>query len=216
VFRSDTLHELSSLDVGRIESLGIATIIDLRTDDELEHTGRGPLADRAIEFHHLSVIGDGGGEVVAAPAPVGDDLSERYLWYLEGGRQALVDALVVLARPDRLPAVFHCAAGKDRTGVLAALVLDILGVDLGVIVADYMITKDRMPLILDRYRNDPAFTRRMASVPPSRFGVEASTMDGFLAGLHARFGGAERWAVDAGVPADALERMVGRLLEPDE
>jgi protein-tyrosine phosphatase len=214
LFRSDSLHDLTGPDVDRIESLRITTIIDLRTDRELEHTGRGPLADRPIGFHHSSVIGEGGGEVVAAPAPAGEDLSERYLWYLEGGRQALVGALVVLADPAHLPAVFHCAAGKDRTGVLAALVLDMLGVDPAVIVADYLITRDRMPLILDRYRTDPAFAERMAAVPASRFGVEASTMEGFLHGLRSRYGGARAWAADAGVPSEALEAMTGHLLEP--
>jgi protein-tyrosine phosphatase len=110
--------------------------------------------------------------------------------------------------------VFHCAAGKDRTGVVAALVLDILGVDPEVIVADYMITKERMPLILDRYRADPAFAERMAAVPASRFGLEAGTMEGFLTGLRSRYGGAKAWAVAAGVPSEALDQMAGHLLEP--
>ena len=135
---------------------------------------------------------------MAAPAPAGEDLSERYLWYLEVGRQSLVDALGLLADPASLPLVFHCAAGKDRTGVLAALVLDILGVDDEVIVADYLITAGRMELILGRYRSDPVFAERMARVPPSRFGVEAGTMVRFLAELDARFGGARAWAVELG------------------
>ena len=75
-------------------------------------------------------------QATAAPAPAGEELSERYLWYLEVGRQALVDVLGLLSDPARLPLVFHCAAGKDRTGVLAASVLDILGVEDEVIVAD--------------------------------------------------------------------------------
>jgi hypothetical protein len=85
------------------------------------------------------------------PAPAGD-LSERYLWYLEVGRKPLVDALDLLGEPDSYPLVFHCAAGKDRTGVLAALVLDILGVDPGVIVADYVIAAGRMELIMEALR----------------------------------------------------------------
>ena len=70
-----------------------------------------------------------------------------------------------------------------------------------VIVADYVITADRMELILGRYRSDPAFAARMATVPASRFGVEATTMEGFLDLLHQRFGGAEGWATASGVPA---------------
>ncbi len=213
LFRSDTIHELSGADVGLLATMGLATIIDLRTARELDRTGRGPLGDRPIGFHHLSLIQDGGGEAMAAPAPAGEELSERYLWYLEVGERSLAEALTLLAEPSAYPAVFHCAAGKDRTGVLAALVLDILGVDEDVIVADYLITADRMPMILDRYRTDPAFAERMASVPASRFSVEAESMRRFLDGLRQRFGGAREWATGAGVPAEALDRIEDLLLE---
>jgi hypothetical protein len=214
LFRSDTLHELTEADVDVLRALGLATVIDLRTARELEETGRGPLAPEPMVYRHLSLISDGGGEALAAPAPAGEELSERYLWYLDVGRHSLVEAFGVLSDPARLPLVFHCAAGKDRTGVLAALVLDILGVDHEVIVADYLITAGRMELILGRYRSDPVIAERMARVPPSRYGVEAETMVRFLAEVEGRFGGARAWAVDSGVDPGALDRMVELLLEP--
>ena len=223
LYRSDTLHELTGPDVDLLLAMGLTTVIDLRTARELERSGRGPLADHAIGFHHLSVIGDeaggtGGatgvvGEAVAAPDPAGEDLSERYLWYLESGRGALVEALTLLGEPDRYPAVFHCAAGKDRTGVLAALVLGIVGVEAPVIVADYELTASRMPMIMERYRTDPAFAERLASVPDSRFSVEAATMERFLAGLDDRHGGARAWALAAGVPVGSLDRLTDILLD---
>jgi len=217
LFRSDTLHELSPSDVGILRDLGLATVIDLRTPRELEQTGRGPLGPEPIEYRHLSVIregagGDATGEAMAAPE--GDDLSERYLWYLEVGAPALAEALTILGRPDSFPLVFHCAAGKDRTGVLAALVLDLVGVAPAVIVADYLITAERMELILGRYRSDPGFEARMVKVPPSRFAVQTSTMEGFLDVLHRRLGGSEAWAISAGVALESIERMREILLEP--
>ncbi len=214
IFRSDTLHELTGADVDLLVSLGLSTIIDLRTPRELERTGRGPLADHPIRFHHLSVIREGAGEAMASPAPPGEELSERYVWYLDSGRTPLVTALTLLGEQSNLPVVFHCAAGKDRTGVLAALVLDILGVDDEAIVADYVVTAERMPLILERYRSDPAFAERMESLPASRFGVEARTMERFLAELRSRFGGARSWALSSGVPETALRRMEALLLDP--
>ena len=218
LFRSDTLHELTVADVVTLRSLGLTTVIDLRTERELARTGRGPLEPEPIAYRHLSVVreGEAEGEAMAAPAPEGDDLSERYLWYLEVGRQPLVDALGLLGEPGSYPLVFHCAAGKDRTGVLAALVLDILGVDPGVIVADYVITAGRMELIMERYRRDPAFAPRLATVPASRFGVEAATMERFLHSLHRRFGGAREWAVASGASARTLRKMTNLLLEPDQ
>jgi protein-tyrosine phosphatase len=222
LFRSDALHELTSEDVAQLRTLGLRTVVDLRTGRELQASGRGPLEPEPVAFHHLAVVREGApgtagddGESVAAPAPPGDDLAERYLWYLEVGRGALVEALTLLGGADHYPLVFHCAAGKDRTGVLAALVLELVGVDREVIVADYVITAERIRLLLDRWRADPGFAERMAGVPASRFGVEADTMEGFLDGLAARHGGARSWALGAGVPADALDRLVELVLEPE-
>jgi protein-tyrosine phosphatase len=214
LFRSDTLHELTESDVQVLRSLGLATVVDLRMAAELERTGRGPLAAEPIAYRHLSVIRDGEGEAMAAPAPAGEDLAERYLWYLDVGREALVDALALVSEPASLPLVFHCAAGKDRTGVLAAMVLDILGVDREVIVADYVITAGRMELILGRYRSDPRFAERMDRVPSSRFSVEAQTMVRFLDQLGERFGGSRAWALASGLAPEALDRMEELLLEP--
>ncbi len=214
LFRSDTLHQLTGMDVEVLRSLGLETIVDLRTSREVERTGRGPLASEPIGYRHLSVIRDGEGEALAAPAAPGDELSERYLWYLEIGREALVEALRLLARPDNLPLVFHCAAGKDRTGVLAALVLDVLGVDHRVIVEDYVITAARMPLIMGRLQADPAMAARVAEMPAYLHSVRAQTMERFLTELQARFGGARAWARAAGLGPDDLVRMEELLLEP--
>ncbi|HEX3460875.1 MAG TPA: tyrosine-protein phosphatase [Acidimicrobiales bacterium] len=214
LFRSDGLHRLTDADVGLLRSIGLRTIIDLRTPGEVEHTGRGLLGNEAIAYHHLAVVQRSQGEAVGAPAPAGDDLAERYLWYLDTGREALVTALGLVASKSNHPLVFHCTAGKDRTGVLAALVLDILGVERETIVADYVITADRLELIVDRIRNDPTYSAGMAKVPASRFTVEAATMERFLEGLQAGFGGARAWAVGAGVAPDALDRMRSDLLEP--
>jgi len=98
--------------------------------------------------------------------------------------------------------------------VLAALVLDIVGVDPDAIVADYVITAGRMELILGRYQADPGFAERMATVPANRFSVEAQSMERFLAELYNRFGGGRAWAVAAGVAPESLDRVEDLLLEP--
>ncbi len=225
LFRSDALHELTAADVARLRELGLRTVIDLRTERELARSGRGPLEPEDVAFHHLAVVKEGvridgttdgaaDGEAVAAPAPAGDDLAERYLWYLDVGGDAIARALTLFGAGERYPLVFHCAAGKDRTGVLAALVLELLGVDRDAIVTDYVITGERIRLILERWRAEPGFAERMAAVPPSRFSVEGSTMEGFLDGLRATYGGARAWALGAGVSAADLDRMADLLLEP--
>ncbi len=225
LYRSDALHELTAGDVARLRELGLRTVVDLRTERELARSGRGPLEPEDLAFHHLAVVkeeavpdrvprGAPVGESIAAPAPSGDDLAERYLWYLEVGSDAIARTLELLGSADHYPLVFHCAAGKDRTGVLAALVLDIVGVDRETIVADYVITAERIQLILERWKEEPGFAERMAKVPPSRFSVEAPTMEGFLDGVTSRYGGAREWAIGAGVPGATLDSMTELLLEP--
>src|SRR5664280_2157613 len=122
LYRSDALHELTDADVVALRDLGLRTIVDLRTERELHRSGRGPLEPEAVAFHHLAVVQEGQRgslaterEAVAAPAPAGDDLAERYLWYLDVGRDSLVEALTLLGGADQYPLVFHCAAGKART-----------------------------------------------------------------------------------------------------
>ena len=101
----------------------------------------------AADYFHLSVIDEDGGESSGIPAPIDESLANRYLWYLEIGRGAFARAIGILADAANYPIVFHCAAGKDRTGVLAALILDIVGVERRAIVEDYVLTASRMDAI---------------------------------------------------------------------
>jgi protein tyrosine/serine phosphatase len=212
LFRSDTLHELTEADLGVLREIGLRSVIDLRMATEVERVGRGPLAAEPIRYLHASVLQEEGGETQAVPALGGTDPSERYLSYLDAGRQALVLALDPMSDPENYPLVFHCAAGKDRTGVLAALVLDLLGVEPEVIVEDYVLTGTRMHLIRERLRRDPIYREQIDKISASRPSIEAATMEGFLAGLDERHGGARQWALSAGVPAEGLDAMSAILL----
>jgi protein-tyrosine phosphatase len=216
LFRSDNLHELTADDLEVLRQIGLNGVIDLRTAAELERTGRGPLGEEAIAYLHASVLREEGGESSATPAPVGDDLSERYFWYLDVGRSAFVQALTLAADPAHQPLVFHCAAGKDRTGVLAALILDILGVERSAIAADYALTATRMELIMNRLRRDPVWGARVSDIPAPHILVEAATMERFLTLLDQRVGGARGWALEAGVPMDSLDAMSAHLLVATE
>ncbi len=213
LFRSDTLHELTEADLEVLRDVGLASVIDLRTATELGRSGRGLLGQEPVAYLHASVLQEEGGESVAIPAPSGDDPAERYLWYLDVGHGALREALTMVADPKNRPLVFHCAAGKDRTGVLAALLLDILGVEHTVIVDDYAITATRMELILERLRRDPVWGSSIAEIPPGRVHAEATTMARFLELLSTRHGGAREWALAAGVPPETLRQMTTQLVE---
>ncbi len=217
LFRSDTLHELTDGDLVVLRDVGLASVIDLRTPAEVERTGRGLLAGEPVRYVNLSVLGDqrDTGEARAAPT-IADfaDVADRYVSYLDNGT-ALVEAMGILTDEASYPVVFHCAAGKDRTGVLAALVLDCLGVDRRAIVDDYALTATRMDLIMGRLRRDPLYGDRVDELPATVFAVEAETMQRFLGTVDARFGGARAWARRAGLTEGELDRLTALLLDGD-
>ncbi len=221
VFRSDTLHELTAEDLDLLRRVGLRTVVDLRTPTELENDGRGRLADEPVRHIHLSVLPDTSGrepgESRAAPPPVEGGMAARYLWYLEVGGDRLAAALRLVAAPEHHPLVFHCMAGKDRTGVLSALVLGCLGVPRDVIVDDYVQTAPRLDLIVERLRAHPVHGPYMRTDPPPRVTVEGEVMEGFLDGLDARYGGAAGWARSAGVNDETLDALRRSLLQrPDQ
>ncbi len=220
LYRSDTLHELTSDDVAVLRELGLTSVIDLRTSTELRRSGRGLIGAEPVRYVNLSVLSEesplpqGPGEAMAAPTPRIADTAARYLSYLDMGRAALVESIGIMADGANYPLVFHCQAGKDRTGVLAALVLECIGVERTTIVEDYVLTATRMDLIIERLRRDPHFAGRVDELPPSVFSVEADTMERFLDGLHEQFGGAAAWALSAGVAQAHLDALAHLLLEP--
>jgi hypothetical protein len=118
------------------------------------------------------------------------DVVDHYVAFLEGSPESIVGAARLFSSPGSLPAVFHCAAGKDRTGVLAAVVLDAVGVTSAAIVDEYALTEQRIDAIRARLARLETY-RRMRAVVQGRGVMSASgdTMRRFLGHLHAEYGG---------------------------
>jgi protein-tyrosine phosphatase len=139
LYRSASLHLLSGEDLDRFHALGVRTVIDLRHPEEIERRGRAPHGPR---YHNLSVehrfwnVRDD----YSPEAGIARFFADRYLEVSRDGRAELATALEVIADADNAPVVVHCAAGKDRTGVLVALVLRLLGVPEEDVVDDYALT----------------------------------------------------------------------------
>src|SRR5262249_8824350 len=129
---------------------------------------------------------------------------------------ALVRIIELLATPRQLPAVFHCTAGKDRTGIVAALVLSLVDVEPEAIVSDYALTQQRMPFILERLRTNGSLTERMQALPAGIVQAEATSMRTFLAALDADHGGAAGWARSAGIAEETIDRLGALVVDDSE
>jgi protein tyrosine/serine phosphatase len=148
------------------------------------------------------------------PGNIETGLVPRYLSYLEFARDNVVRALETIADEKSVPLVFHCSAGKDRTGVLAALVLGCLGVEPETVVSDYAAKQHERDRIVEFLRRRPTYTNTVDDMHPASLDSEPATMREFLRLLDERYGGARGWARHAGADEATLARLEENLLEP--
>lgn len=211
VYRSDALHRMTPADVERVRALGIATVVDLRAPDEVAHVGLGPIDRLGARYRNLptrqAVLTD-------APRVTAASAVEHYLGYLDEGPTCFAGIVDVLGDPDAVPLVFFCNAGKDRTGVVAAMVLDLLGVPPDDIAADYARTQAALDAIRAASRRDyPADVRAWRNLAPDLAHARAEVMLDFLALVRARHGGWEAYLARQGVGGEAIAAMRRSLLD---
>lgn len=217
LFRSDSLSFLSDRDVARLrEEYGVRTVVDLRAGHEVEEHGHGPLSAHVRQLH-LPIV-----DQTREPptlrklirrAPKFQTLDQIYGFMLEEYAERFGSVLRVIADPTTHPLVFHCAAGKDRTGLVAALVLGVCGVPDDLIVADFAFTESRMPEIIARHVTRAVEDDRVAEVTGQQYGAQAATMTAVLDSVRNRHGSIEGYVRAAGVAPDAIDRLRETLVE---
>lgn len=210
VFRSNSLQELTQADLKVIrERLRLMTVLDLRSAQEIRHDGLGPLEHESLRYVNLPMLQE---KRDYQPGRIETGLVDRYFSYLQLAQESIVRALETIAEAQ--PLVFHCAAGKDRTGVLAALLLDCLGVEPETVISDYAGAHHARDEILNFLRRRPSYVERLDQLPPNALDSDPSTMRQFLGLLNERYGGARSWALIAGISETTLRRLESTLLEP--
>jgi protein tyrosine/serine phosphatase len=227
LLRGDNLQELSASDIERlVRDLGVTTVVDLRSSAELESEGPAPLDAVAGVWHvHHPVLTELGSatDVVAEALLTKSDQDRsrypedptcgHYLGYLEDRPDQVVGALRSIGR-SKGAALVHCAAGKDRTGVVVALALSAAGVRPEAVVADYAATGERIGAILDRLRRSPTYASDINSKPADSHQARPETMTAFLEQLDSRYGGIPQWLADHGFGDDDLRLLRDRLRNP--
>ncbi|MFI0450046.1 tyrosine-protein phosphatase [Actinomadura sp. 6N118] len=233
VLRSDNLQDLTVSDVRiLIDHYALKDVIDLRSDAEVNLEGPGPLTRTpSVTVHNLSLFAEGGRHTdVAADtdvvdidkvlpwqtrpdnSPAQDRPISHYLGYLDDRPDSIVAALRVMTRPAG-SALVHCAAGKDRTGVVCAFALEVAGVTREAIVADYAQTGERIDAILARLRASTTYAEDLDSRPADSHNPHAFIMEKFLARVDEKFGGSLGWLTAHGWTAEDTAALRARLLD---
>ncbi len=229
LIRSDNLQDLSDRDVGRlVGELGVTDIVDLRTDTERHLEGPGPLWTlETLTHHHHSLIVEWQGQHrddVAREALVareegeqaprdGAFWAEHYLGYLARRPDSVSAALDVVSRSDGATVV-HCAAGKDRTGTVVALALDVAGVPSEEIVADYVMTAERIEAIIGRLSTRPSYGEALSRQAVGEQVPRAESIEAILRAVEEGFGGAAGWLREQGWTPSDVDRLRARLTWP--
>ena len=229
LLRSDNLQELSASDVARlVGDIGVTTVVDLRSSAELASEGAAPLdAVPGVRHAHHPVIPEVGSATDAAVEALlirseqdrsrfpGDPTCGHYLGYLEDRPDQVVGALRSIAR-DQGAALVHCAAGKDRTGVVVALALTAVGVRPQAVIADYAATGERAEAILGRLRRSLTYARDIDSQPAESHRPRPETMAAFLEQMRSRHGGVVRWLTEHGLDPGDLNLLRAKLRHPPD
>jgi hypothetical protein len=208
LLRSANLRHVTRTDVAHlVDEFGLRLVVDLRTAREIDRDGPTAVADAGIETVALSFIPEDG----SALPETGDDtdpLLQSYLGYLVDRTENVVEAVRLLGGPDAGPALVHCAAGKDRTGVLVAIVLDAIGVEREAVIADYALSAEHVEAMFRRWT--AAAGREMPDDLTPHL-PRAEVIATVLARLDEEHGGAAGWLRANGLEDEVLDRLRGRL-----
>jgi hypothetical protein len=203
-------HEfLSPADIAYlVDEFGLRLVLDLRSPEEIERHGR--FEHEGVDRAELTLIGSSRD---ALPEGVELTVLEMYRGYLTDHHVNVIEAVRRLAAVDAGPALIHCAAGKDRTGTIVALVLDAVGVERDAVVTDYALSAMHVEALFRRWTG--------ASGDPmpdpdalERHRPRADTMADLLAGLDESHGGAAGWLLAHGLTEAELQRLRERFTEP--
>ncbi len=223
--RADNLQDLSEADVRvLVERERVGVVVDLRTEYEVAAEGPGPLTrEPGVRIEHFSLHPETGGATdldasTVDPWQVDDDGHDpdeaptvrAYLGYLRHRPESVAAAVRTIAQAPG-GVLVHCAAGKDRTGVVVAFALEAAGVSRDDVVADYLRTTERIEAIVARLAASPTYAGEVDPAGAQRHAPKPGTMERLLALVDERHGGVGGWLLAHGLAEEDLARLRTRL-----
>jgi protein-tyrosine phosphatase len=200
LMRSDELTRIPPEVADELVALGLRRVIDLRWPEELEYAPNVFADSSRIAYSSIPLLADD-------PTPHAG-LAGMYRHVLDARGPQLAEVVRTLLAEDGLPAIVGCAAGKDRTGVTIALLLDLCGVPRDVIVEDYALSAQYFASPRAHIESDDWRSRSLVVDSPPDFMASA------LAHLDEEHGGARALLRHQGVTDEEMDRLIGLLTEP--
>jgi protein tyrosine/serine phosphatase len=221
LYRAGMTHTITEAGLRTlVEQFGLRTVIDLRVARERDEEGLTQFSDHGMRHEHIPLADD-----VNAPEEIQRqryeemrsgtfDWAASYMRMAQTFPDAFRQVFELLAEEGTLPAVFHCTAGRDRTGVTAALVLRSLGVADDDIAADYALSGDLLLPHVHRFMRMPSPIPMTDEEMAGMLRTQASAMLAFLEALERVYGSFDAYLRHIGVGAALVQRLRAALLEP--
>ena len=204
--RSGSLFGLTEQGKSHLLDLGLRCVIDLRSHREVSLYPDAIMGDSRFSWHHLPMLDYiYSNKAQGLPDSFPPSLEEMYISLLEESRDGFRQLFELFAHPDHQGYVFHCMAGKDRTGIVAALLLSLAGVDEQTIVEDYAHSEELLRDILAKVD--------LGDLPNYVLASRPQTMQVLLRHLEARYGGAQSYLNQIGIAPVAQAEVLKKLLD---
>lgn len=211
LYRSDDPIRITAAGRSAIAALGLAGVVDLRQASQVERSA--PFID-AAQTHHVPLVDQVINTDSPPPLETPADLGALYLNMYERGRNRLATIVELIAGTADAPWLVHCAAGKDRTGILVAALKVAVGVDSDDIVSEYALSdapvrSRRRTMIDDPRPDDPDVSKS----PEFLWTAPPGAMTTFLTLIAERYGSLQDWPEAMGVSAQAIANLREAWLE---
>ena len=231
IIRSENLSRLTAGDFRKLEDLGVKTVIDLRTDKEHDDSPTVWQGDNPPQFFHFP-IGDVEHEWFRAQRRMMRDsrfTEEESLEHMVDGYRMIADVgpssyralMELVLEPSNWPVLIHCNAGKDRSGVAVALILEAIGVDRETIMEEYLLTNEigrsqqKAELLARESSKHRGVGRRHRSPSASAWypivGVRTEMLEAFYASVDEEYGSMQAFLAELGVDEEARSALAASL-----
>jgi len=206
IFRSDDVAYLTENDFKVLESFKVKTVIDLRSPGEIKVSPNQFSSMEHIDYHHISLINRENYGLNDKDDPK-DALKAMYIYVLNHEKDAVLKVLHTIAEAKEGAILYHCIAGKDRTGIISMLLLGLSGVDDQDIVSNYEITYTNV-------RRNPRLANMPYEVPEYLIQSHYQNMEETIAYIKKEYNSFESYIKHIGLRDELIQAIKQRLVEP--
>jgi protein-tyrosine phosphatase len=206
--RADNLTHLDADEIQLLKDYGVRTVIDLRSREECAILPDPFLEDAGVHYLNIPLITENVADVtktITGKAPQ-DFLKSFYIELIEHGQGVIKQILTEIASHGDGCLLFHCAAGKDRTGIVAMLLLGLAGVGAPDIVSNYEVTYTCL-------RQDSKFFEAAGPIPIEVCMSKPEYIEHVMAHIQGRYGGIPEYLERIGLPHETAETIRRRMRE---